>query len=70
MDNLEQEREIIEHKIRRAVGLSALRKIGGIVAEEHQADVDNAKALRWFVRYGWMVLIGSALLMAYAFGLI
>ncbi|MDP4029637.1 MAG: hypothetical protein Q8P42_11830 [Gallionella sp.] len=70
MGNSETEREIIEHKVRRAVGLRALRKMGVIVGEERQADADKAKALRWFARYGWIILTGSALLLAYAFGLI
>ena len=70
MNNPETEREIVEHKVRRAVGLNALRKIGVIVAEEQQADADKARTLRWFARYGWIVLIGSALLLAYAFGVI
>ncbi|MDO8262903.1 MAG: hypothetical protein Q7T21_06735 [Gallionella sp.] len=64
------EHEIVEKKVRRAAGINALRKIGIIVAEEQQADAEKAKVLRWFVRYGWIVLIGSALLLAYAFGLI
>lgn len=70
MDNPEPEREIVEHKVRRAVGLNALRKIGVIVAEEQQAEADNAKGLRWFARYGWLILIGSALLLAYLMGVI
>lgn len=70
MDNPEPEQEIIEHKVRRAVGLSALRKIGVIVAEEQQDDADNARALRWFARYGWLILIVGALLLAYLMGVI
>ena len=70
MSDQEQERDIVEHKVRRAVGLNALRKIGEIVAEERQADADTAIMLRWFVRYGWIVLIASALLFAYFYGLI
>ena len=68
MNNSEQ--EIVEKKVRRAAGINALHKIGAIVAEEQQADAENAKVLRWFVRYGWIVLTGSALLFAYVFGLI
>ncbi|MDO8464967.1 MAG: hypothetical protein Q7S46_06910 [Gallionella sp.] len=70
MGNPEPEQEIVEHKVRRAVGINALRKIGEIVAEEQQADADNARALRWFARYGWLILIGSALLLAYLMGVI
>ena len=64
------EQDIVEQKVRRAVSINALRKIGVIVAEEQKADTDKAKVLRWFVRYGWIVLIGSTLLLAYAIGFI
>lgn len=70
MNNPGSGQEIIEHKVRRAAGLSALRKIGVIVAEEQQADADKAKTLRWFVRYSWLVLTGGALLLAYLMGVI
>lgn len=66
----EPEQEVVEHKVRRAVGISALRKIGAIVAEEQQTDAKNANVLRWFARYGWIVLPCIALLVAYAMGLI
>lgn len=62
--------EIVEHKVRRAVGANALRKIGRIVAEEQQADAEKARALRWFFRYGWLVLLCGALLLAYLMGVI
>jgi len=70
MNNPEPEQEVVEHKVRRAAGINALRKIGGIVAEEQQADANKAKVLCWFARYGWIVLPGSVLLLAYAIGLI
>jgi hypothetical protein len=60
----------VEQKVRRAVAVSALRKIGRIVATELQADADKAKLLRWFARYGLIALGGTALLAAYAMGLI
>ena len=64
------EREIVEYKVRHAVGLHALRKIGKIVAEEQQADADKARALRWFVRYGWLIALGIGLATAYWMGVI
>jgi len=64
------EQNIVEQKVRRAVGINALRKIGVIVVREQQADTDKANVLRWFARYGWIVLLGAALLVAYAMGLI
>ncbi len=52
------------------MGINALRKIGLIVAMDQQTDNEKAKMLRWFARYGWIVLPGVALLVAYAMGLI
>lgn len=68
MNNPEQ--EIVEHKVRRAVGINALRKIGIIVAEEQQTESEKARVLIWFARYGWLILLGAALLLVYAMGLI
>jgi hypothetical protein len=65
-----QEQSIVEQKVRRAVAINALRKIGLIVASEQQTDSDKAKWLRRFARYGWIVLPGIALLLAYLMGLI
>jgi len=62
--------EIVEHKVRRAAGANALRKIGRIVAEEQRADDEKARALRWFFRYGWLVLLCGALALAYLMGVI
>jgi hypothetical protein len=64
------EQNIVEQKVRRAVGINALRKIGVIVVRGQQADTDKANVLRWFAHYGWIVLLGAALLVAYAMGLI
>jgi hypothetical protein len=64
------EQEIVKQKVRRVVGINALRKIGLIVATDRQTDNEKAKMLRWFARYGWIVLPGVALLVAYAMGLI
>ncbi|BBI98379.1 hypothetical protein FGKAn22_00720 [Ferrigenium kumadai] len=61
----EPEKEIVEHKVRRAVGIHALRKIGKIVAEEQQADEGKAKVVRWFLRYGWLVALGAVSAWAY-----
>jgi hypothetical protein len=66
MSDTEDER--VEKNVRHAVGVSALRKIARIVAEDRQVDAEKEKALRWFVRYGWMVLLGAALLLAYLLG--
>jgi hypothetical protein len=64
------EQGIVEQKVRRAVAINALRKISAIVAMEQQTDTGKAKALHWFVRYGWIILPGAALLLAYALGVV
>lgn len=64
------EKEIVEHKVRRAVGIRALRKMGGIVAEERRDDEDKARVVRWFLRYGWLVALGAVLAWAYWAGVI
>ena len=62
--------DIVEQKVRRAAGISALRKVGAIVAREQQADADKARVLRWFARYGWIVLPGAALLAAFIIAMV
>ncbi|HEY0664957.1 MAG TPA: hypothetical protein VGD24_02725 [Gallionella sp.] len=64
----DNEDERVEKNVRHAAGISALRKIGRIVAQEQRADAEKAAALRWFARYGWMALLGAALLLAYLLG--
>jgi hypothetical protein len=64
------EQKIVEQKVRRAVGINLLRKISAIIAREQQADTDKANVLRWFTRYGWIVLLGAALLVVYLTGVI
>lgn len=66
--NNEQER--MEKNVRRAAGINALRKIGELVAEEQRADAEKARVLRWFIRYGWLVLLVGVLLVSSYFGLI
>jgi hypothetical protein len=68
--NQPEDDDAIEKNVRRETGVSALRKIGKIVAEDLQVDAEKEKALRWFARYGWMVLLAGALLLAYLLGVI
>jgi cation transport ATPase len=64
------EHDVVEYKVRRATGLNALRRIGRLVAEEQQTDADDARAIRWFMRYGWLVALGVAVVWAYWAGVI
>ena len=61
----ESEPDIVEQKVKRAVAVSALRKISRIVEQEQRADTDKAGLLRWFARYGWIALPAVVLLGAY-----
>lgn len=58
----------LQHNVRRTAMLSALRKIRGIVDEENQNDAETARALRWLLRYGWMVLLLVVALLARLMG--
>ena len=56
--------DVVEQKVRRAVAVNALHKIGMIVAREQQADTDKVNVLRWALRYGWLILLAAAALLA------
>ena len=60
----------IEKNVRRAAGHAALREIRGIVDEEQEKDAANERALRAFLRYGWIVLLAAAALLAHYLGVI
>lgn len=59
------EDDAVEKNIRRTVGLGALRKIGKIVAEEQRLEAEKKRVVRWFARYGWVILLAAALLLAF-----
>lgn len=62
--------EMVEKNVRRAAGIHALRKIGEIVAEEQQVEAEKTMVLRWFARFGWVIMVIVVLLFSYIFGLI
>ena len=66
----ESEQRHIDMNVRREVGISALRKIGKIVADEEKIDAEKENALRWVARYGWIILLGGILLLSYIMRLI
>ncbi|MBI5889729.1 MAG: hypothetical protein HZB47_03500 [Nitrosomonadales bacterium] len=47
----------LQQNIRRSTGLHALKKIGAIVDESNRDDAAKSAALRWMLRYGWIVLL-------------
>lgn len=58
----------LQQNIRRATGLHALKKIRAIVDEENKKDAATARTLRWLLRYGWLVLLVIAALLARLMG--
>lgn len=62
--------ESIQRNIRHTVGISALRRIGRIVAAEQHAEAEQAAVMRWMLRYGWIVFVGILLFFAYFAGVI
>ena len=60
----------LQQNIRRTTGLHALRQIRSIVDAENAADAFKVRALRWLLRYGWLVLLFVAALLARLLGVI
>ena len=58
----------LQQNISHTTGLHALRKIRAIVDEENKNDAATAHALRWLLRYGWLVLLAIAALLARLMG--
>ena len=47
----------IERNVRRMVGQNALKEIRGIVDEERRLEASNARFLRAFIKYGWIIMV-------------
>ena len=62
--------EPIARNVRRAAGIHALKEIRGIVDEDLREEAARAKLLRAFLRYGWVVLLLAAWLLARYLGVI
>jgi hypothetical protein len=60
----------MQQNIRRTTGLHALKKIRGIVDKENADDEFKARALRQLMRYGWIVLLLAAAMLARLTGVI
>ena len=56
--------EQLQQNIRRATGLHALKRIGSIVDEENKHEATDTRTLRWLLRYGWIVLLIIAAILA------
>jgi len=58
----------LQRNIRRTTALHALKKIRAILDKESANDAATARALRWLLRYGWIVLLVIAALLARLMG--
>jgi hypothetical protein len=58
----------MQQNIRRTTGQQALRKIRAIVDEENEHDAAIARAMRWLLRYGWVVLLVIVVVLARLMG--
>ncbi len=56
--------EQMQQNIRRTAAQHALKQIRAIVDEENKNDAASAQALRWLLRYGWIVLLLMIALLA------
>ncbi|MBU0622157.1 MAG: hypothetical protein KJ795_09935 [Gammaproteobacteria bacterium] len=54
----------LQQNIRRTTGLHALKQIGDIVEEDNRNEAAKAHVLRWMLRYGWLVLLLIAAVLA------
>lgn len=54
----------LQHNIARTSALHALKKVRVLVDEANAEDQAKAKALRWMMRYGWLLLLLIAALVA------
>jgi hypothetical protein len=58
----------MQQNIRRSAGQQALKKIRAIVDEENEHDAAITRALRWLLRYGLIVLLVIAAVLARLMG--
>lgn len=64
----DRDQELIRQNVQRTVGRRALKEIRAIVDEELREEAARARFMHAFLRYGWMILLLAALLLAYFTG--
>jgi hypothetical protein len=62
--------ERIERNVQGTVGGAALKQISRIVDEDLEKEAAGARMLRAFLRYGWIILLVAAALLAHYLGVI
>ncbi|TNC94777.1 MAG: hypothetical protein FD121_1527 [Gallionellaceae bacterium] len=60
----------LQQNIRRTTAHRALKQVRILVDAANAEDASKARALRWMMRYGWMVLLLIAALIARFIGVI
>lgn len=60
----------LQQNIDRSTALHALKKVRVLVDEANAEDAAKEKALHWLVRYGWLLLLLIAALVARFLGVI
>lgn len=68
--SMPEEQERIERNVQRTASGQALKEIRAIVAEDLREEAARVKLLRAFLRYGWIVLLLAAGLLARYLGVI
>jgi len=60
----------LQQNIDRTTATHALKKVRVLVDEANAEDAAKAKTLHWMIRYGWLVLLLIAALVARLIGVI
>lgn len=58
----------LQQNIRRTTAQRALKEIRALVDEEIEREAAASRAVRWLKRYGWIVLLVIAALLAHLMG--
>ena len=60
--------EKLQQNIDRTTSKHALKQIHAILEKENKNDAENARILRWLLRFGWVILILIAAVLAHLMG--
>jgi hypothetical protein len=60
--------EKLQQNIERTTSKHALKQIHVILEQENKNDAERARALRWLLSYGWIILVLLAVILVYLAG--
>jgi hypothetical protein len=60
--------EKMQQNIDRTASKHALKQIHAIVEQENKNDAERARVLHWLLRFGWVLLILFAAILAHLMG--